>query len=107
MLPDSMVKHGFLDAYLNIALTLSSDIIVFINLCALEQILSENTSGYLMPDPKALRTTNDIKTNWTSVSTFLEKQRNITKYAGPRGLNDSDMLEIDDGHLTFEKQRSH
>ncbi|CAG8561301.1 12429_t:CDS:10, partial [Cetraspora pellucida] len=59
------------------------------------------------PIGNSWRTTQDIKANWTSILTILDTQRNITNYAGPGGWNDPDMLEIGNGNLTLDEQRSH
>ncbi|CAG8487503.1 2168_t:CDS:2, partial [Scutellospora calospora] len=53
------------------------------------------------------RTTLDIQAEWSSILSILDQQRNITKYAGPGGWNDPDMLEIGNGDLTLNEQKSH
>ncbi|CAG8521825.1 25760_t:CDS:10, partial [Dentiscutata erythropus] len=53
------------------------------------------------------RTTNDIRATWASIISILQKQQMITAYAGPGGWNDPDMLQIGNGHLTLDEQKSH
>ncbi|CAG8720142.1 3968_t:CDS:10, partial [Cetraspora pellucida] len=53
------------------------------------------------------RTTNDIRASWVSITSIIQKQQMITKYAGPGGWNDPDMLQVGNGHLTLDEQRSH
>ncbi|RIB28539.1 Glycoside Hydrolase Family 27 protein [Gigaspora rosea] len=53
------------------------------------------------------RTTLDIRATWASIISIIQKQQMITKYAGPGGWNDPDMLQIGNGQLTLEEQRSH
>jgi hypothetical protein len=38
---------------------------------------------------------------------LLQQQRKITQYAGPGGWNDPDMLQVGNGNLTVEEQKSH
>ena len=53
------------------------------------------------------RTTQDIYDDWASVEyNFLESQRHF-EAAGPGGWNDPDMLEIGNGGLTHEEEKSH
>ncbi|GES98296.1 glycoside hydrolase family 27 protein [Rhizophagus clarus] len=53
------------------------------------------------------RTTDDIKLGWDSVMDILHQQRKITHYAGPGGWNDPDMLQVGNGNLTLDEQKSH
>ncbi len=53
------------------------------------------------------RTTPDIKANWASVMTIYEINVNLWKHAAPGGWNDPDMLEVGNGSLTFEENKSH
>eukprot|EP01027_Heterolobosea_sp_BB2_P009793 GEZU01014408.1.p1 GENE.GEZU01014408.1~~GEZU01014408.1.p1 ORF type:complete len:320 (-),score=103.28 GEZU01014408.1:108-1067(-) len=53
------------------------------------------------------RTTGDIKDNWNSMLRNLDKQVPITKYAGPGGWNDPDMLEVGNGGMTDVEYQSH
>jgi alpha-galactosidase len=53
------------------------------------------------------RTTRDIKTNWESILFILQQQQKITRFAGPGGWNDPDMLQVGNGNLTIDEQKSH
>lgn len=53
------------------------------------------------------RTTPDIKANWLSVMSIYEVNVNLWKHAGPGGWNDPDMLEVGNGSLTYEENKSH
>ncbi len=53
------------------------------------------------------RTTMDIKPFWASVVGIYEINVKLAKYAGPGGWNDPDMLEVGNGDLTEEENRSH
>merc|ERR1712060_818920 len=53
------------------------------------------------------RTTQDIWDDWSSVEyNFLESQKHFER-AGPGGWNDPDMLEVGNGGLTIEEEKSH
>jgi len=53
------------------------------------------------------RTTTDIQNNWQSVLSLLDINDKLYPYAGPGHWNDPDMLEVGNGKLTFEEERSH
>ncbi len=53
------------------------------------------------------RTTLDILPNWASIVGIYEINVNLFKYAGVGHWNDPDMLEVGNGDLTFEENRSH
>ncbi|OQA70048.1 MAG: Alpha-galactosidase A precursor [Firmicutes bacterium ADurb.Bin262] len=53
------------------------------------------------------RTTPDIKPFWASVLAIYEINVNLYKYAGPGAWNDPDMLEVGNGNLTYEENKSH
>ncbi|MGC2545688.1 MAG: glycoside hydrolase family 27 protein, partial [Silvibacterium sp.] len=53
------------------------------------------------------RTTGDIHDNWKSVSTNGFGQSSLAPYAGPGHWNDPDMLEVGNGHLSSDEDRSH
>ena len=53
------------------------------------------------------RTTGDISETWTSMIANIEKQVPTAPYAGPGHWNDPDMLEIGNGHLTDDENRTH
>lgn len=53
------------------------------------------------------RTTGDIKPVWASILALYEWTVRLWKYAGKGGWNDPDMLEVGNGKLTHEENRSH
>lgn len=53
------------------------------------------------------RTTGDIQANWTSVSLIYEHNVRLAEYAAVGGWNDPDMLEVGNGNLTHEENKSH
>lgn len=53
------------------------------------------------------RTTPDIQANWISVVGIYERNVRLDKYARPGAFNDPDMLEVGNGDLTFEENKSH
>lgn len=53
------------------------------------------------------RTTPDIRPQWSSVVAIYEVNVNLWKSAGPGGWNDPDMLEVGNGNLTYEENKSH
>ena len=53
------------------------------------------------------RTTPDIRPVWNSVLGIYELNILLYKYAGPGGWNDPDMLEVGNGKLTYEENKSH
>lgn len=53
------------------------------------------------------RTTGDIKNNWASVVSNYKINDLHPESAGPGGWNDPDMLEIGNGGLSNEEERSH
>lgn len=53
------------------------------------------------------RTTPDIKPNWLSILGIYEFNVNLANYAVQGGWNDPDMLEVGNGNLTFEENKSH
>lgn len=53
------------------------------------------------------RTTADIQANWASMLGIYEHNVRLYEYAGPGGWNDPDMLEVGNGHLTYEENKSH
>lgn len=53
------------------------------------------------------RTTGDIQPNWASVMGIYEFNVRLDKYARPGAFNDPDMLEVGNGKLTFEENKSH
>jgi len=53
------------------------------------------------------RTTGDIRDEWDSMMSNIEKQVPTAPYAGPGHWNDPDMLEIGNGHMTDDEYRTH
>lgn len=53
------------------------------------------------------RTTPDIKPNWVSVLGIYEINVLLNKFAGPGGWNDPDMLEVGNGNLSNEENKTH
>lgn len=53
------------------------------------------------------RTTPDIRPYWASIVAIYEFNVNLYKNAGPGNWNDPDMLEVGNGKLTFEENKSH
>ncbi len=53
------------------------------------------------------RTTPDIRPVWKSVLGIYELNVLLYKYAGVGGWNDPDMLEVGNGNLTYEENKSH
>ncbi len=53
------------------------------------------------------RTTPDILPNWLSILALYKFTIRLSKYASPGGWNDPDMLEVGNGKLTYEENKSH
>lgn len=53
------------------------------------------------------RTTPDIRPVWTSVLGIYEFNVLLDKFAGAGGWNDPDMLEVGNGNLTYDENKSH
>ncbi len=53
------------------------------------------------------RTTPDIRPVWSSVVGIYELNVLLDKHAGAGGWNDPDMLEVGNGSLTYEENKSH
>ncbi len=53
------------------------------------------------------RTTGDINATWDRIAVIGFGQDGLEKYAGPGHWNDPDMLEVGNGKLTIEENRSH
>ena len=53
------------------------------------------------------RTTPDIQPNWGSVVGIYEFNVRLNEYAQPCAFNDPDMLEVGNGKLTYEENKSH
>lgn len=53
------------------------------------------------------RTTSDIRDNWQSVMSLLDKQVGLEVHSKPNAWNDPDMLEVGNGGLTDAEYRAH
>lgn len=53
------------------------------------------------------RTTPDIRANWASVMSIYEITVRLYKFSAPGGWNDPDMLEVGNGSLTYDENKSH
>jgi alpha-galactosidase len=53
------------------------------------------------------RTTGDITPRWDRIYAILSQQEGLEAYAGPGHWNDPDMLEVGNGKMTLEENRSH
>ncbi len=53
------------------------------------------------------RTTGDIRAEWKSVMLIYEFTVRLAKYSAPGAWNDPDMLEVGNGNLTHEENKSH
>ena len=53
------------------------------------------------------RTTGDIRADWRSVLAIYEFTVRLAKYSAPGAWNDPDMLEVGNGDLTHEENKSH
>ena len=53
------------------------------------------------------RTTPDIKPCWASILSIYEWNVRLAKYASPGHWNDPDMLEVGNGNLTEEENKTH
>lgn len=53
------------------------------------------------------RSTGDIVDRWDSMLAIADKNKELSKYAGPGHWNDPDMLEVGNGGMTTEEYRTH
>jgi alpha-galactosidase len=53
------------------------------------------------------RTTMDIAPRWSSIKHIYKKNIQLYQYAKPAHVNDPDMLEVGNGKLTIEENKSH
>ena len=53
------------------------------------------------------RTTGDINPSFDRISLIGREQAGLSKYAGPGHWNDPDMLEVGNGKLTLDENRTH
>jgi len=67
----------------------------------------EETWQWAPQTANSWRTTQDIFDGWASVEfNFKESQKHFER-SGPHGWNDPDMLEIGNGGMTIEEERTH
>ena len=67
----------------------------------------EDPATWAAPIGNSWRTTGDINSSWKSILSILDANDQWHTYAGPGGWNDPDMLEVGNGKLSMEEQRSH
>jgi alpha-galactosidase len=53
------------------------------------------------------RTTGDVTANFDRISLIGREQAGLARYAGPGHWNDPDMLEVGNGKLTIDENRTH
>ena len=53
------------------------------------------------------RTTFDILPNWRRIVSIYNKNIKLFKYSSPKHINDPDMLEVGNGKLNYEENKSH
>lgn len=53
------------------------------------------------------RSTGDIVDRWDSMLAIADKNKELSKFAGPGYWNDPDMLEVGNGGMTTEEYRTH
>lgn len=53
------------------------------------------------------RTTEDIMAKWISIHSIYSRTIKLYNYAGPGHWNDPDMLEVGNGNLTEEENKTH
>ena len=53
------------------------------------------------------RTTNDVNASFSSIALIANDNVGLGKYAGPGHWNDPDMLEVGNGRLTIDENRTH
>jgi len=63
--------------------------------------------NWAQPVGNSWRTTGDISDNWASMLSNLDQNAPLYPYGGPGAWNDPDMLEVGNGGLTFDEEKSH
>ena len=53
------------------------------------------------------RTSNDINDTYERMMSIADRQSGLSRFAGPGHWNDPDFLEVGNGGMTFEEQKSH
>ena len=59
------------------------------------------------PVGNSWRTTADISDSYKSFLSLLDQQVSLSRYSGPGGWNDPDMLEVGNGLMTNDEYQSH
>eukprot|EP01088_Endostelium_zonatum_P009286 TRINITY_DN22482_c0_g1_i1.p1 TRINITY_DN22482_c0_g1~~TRINITY_DN22482_c0_g1_i1.p1 ORF type:complete len:394 (+),score=94.00 TRINITY_DN22482_c0_g1_i1:173-1354(+) len=67
----------------------------------------ENPATWAPAVGNSWRTTGDISDNWARMTSRIDKNDLVWKYAGPGGWNDPDMLEVGNGGMTTTEDTSH
>lgn len=53
------------------------------------------------------RTTRDIIDYWPDILRIIDENSQYSKFSGPNGWNDADMLQVGNGNMTIEEYRTH
>lgn len=77
---------------------------IFFSMCSWGE---ESVWVWAKPVGNSWRTTGDINNNYKSFIWILDQQVGLSRYAGPGGWNDPDMLEVGNGGMTFDEYQSH
>lgn len=67
----------------------------------------KDPATWAAPIGNSWRTTGDIGPNWKSITSILDQNNKWHEYGAPGGWNDPDMLEVGNGDLTYEENKSH
>ncbi len=67
----------------------------------------DNPGAWAPAVANSWRTTPDIKDEWPWVLELVEINARRWRYARPGAFNDPDMLEVGNGGMTYEQQKSH
>jgi alpha-galactosidase len=67
-----------------------------------------STCGLNLPSTANLwRVAFDINASWSSITGLIDQDAPLSAFAGPGHWNDADMLEVGNGSLTADENRSH
>lgn len=77
---------------------------IFFSMC---QWGVEQPWSWAAPVGNSWRTTGDIGPSYKSMLSILDKQKGLSKYAGPGAWNDPDMLEVGNGLMTHDEYQTH
>lgn len=77
---------------------------IFYSLC---QWGEENTLEWAPEVGNSWRTTQDIDDSWAALEFNFKLNEGGRQIAGPGGWNDPDMLEVGNGGLTYEEEKTH